>query len=160
MLVKIEHILFKRSHVIPLTQLKGHITYIGKKVSGNTPYFDHEHNQTSKTRFIKLLNSLPSKGNDCGYRIVIHFNREGLGYDEESIKQFIRMSMDDLQKLIGYRIDWLGINHFSHEDGSPHTHLIICGYSLKNQVKINLNSYHFLQLEKSLLTQFSSNIYI
>lgn len=158
MLVKIEHLIFKRSHVIPLTQLKGHITYIGKKALRTNPYFDYELNQTTKSRFIKLLNSLPSKGNDCGYRMIIHFNKEVLGHDEEVLKEYIRMSMGELQELMGQSLDWLGINHFSHDDRLPHTHLIISGYNRESKGRVNLNSYHFLQLEKSLISYLSKAV--
>lgn len=156
MLVKIEHLLFKRSHVIPLSQLKGHITYIGKKALQTNPYFDNELNQTTKSRFIKRLNSLPSRGNDCAYRMIIHFTREVSSQNEDILKQSIRQSMNDLQELTGYRLDWLGINHFEHF--SPHTHLIISGYTNENRGKINLHSHHFLQLEKSLISYLSKAV--
>ncbi|MFK3938023.1 hypothetical protein ACI2JA_11025 [Alkalihalobacillus sp. NPDC078783] len=91
--------------------------------------------------------------------MIIHVSREISGFDDECIKEWIRMSMNDLQEIVGHRMDWLGINHFAHEDGSPHTHLIICGYSLNSQMRMDLNSYHFLQLEKSLHSHFSSSLY-
>ncbi|MBM0066825.1 hypothetical protein [Alkalicoccobacillus gibsonii] len=158
--IKIEHLLFKRSHVIPLTQLKGHITYIGKKVLRKEAFFDHNHNQTTKDHFVKLLNNLPSKGNDCGYRMIIHFNKEVLGHDEDVLKEVIRMSMNDLEELMGQSLDWLGINHFSADDRLPHTHLIISGYNRESKVRVNLNSYHFLQLEKGLISYLSKAVKI
>ncbi|TSB45911.1 hypothetical protein [Alkalicoccobacillus porphyridii] len=148
--VNVQCLALKRAHGYPLTHLKEHIKYIGQHNPDS--FYNKDDDNVARTSFLISLNKQPTKGNDCGYKLIVTFSSEVSFMNECYVKQVIRSSIKEFESTVKSTIDWIAINHFHRSNEEAHSHIIIRGYSAG--LKVTLQSYHWKVLEKLFKSNF------
>lgn len=141
--IRVQHLAFSRNHVYPLTHLKEHIKYLGKE-SFNS-FYNKNCDNVNRTVFFRSLNNQLTKGNDCGYKLIITYCTETSFLSERDIKRVIRLSIEDFENKLETEIDWLAINHLRSKNNNSHTHIIIRGYYSDQKVNLKPNNWKLLE---------------